>query len=62
MKSRLLIVLAAALFASQVTGACPFCSAPSLTLSEQLTQADAAVLVQWVDGKMPTEKSAGTTT
>ncbi|TXT38085.1 MAG: hypothetical protein FD138_476 [Planctomycetota bacterium] len=62
MKSRLLVVLAAALFASQVAWACPFCSAPSLTLSEQLTQADAAVLVQWVDGKMPTEKSAGTTT
>lgn len=73
MKSRLLIVLAAAaLFVPQVAFAakhtkntfycCPFCSAPSLTLSEQLTAADAAVLVQWVDGKMPTEKSAGTTT
>ncbi|MGE0376933.1 MAG: hypothetical protein AB7Q45_16105 [Planctomycetaceae bacterium] len=31
--------------------ACPFCSAPSLTLSEQLAQADAAVLVQWASGK-----------
>ena len=59
MKSRLLIVLAVTLLASQVALACPFCSAPSLTLSEQLTQADAAVLVQWVDGKTPTEKSAG---
>ena len=62
MKSRLLIALAVSLVVSQVALACPFCSAPSLTLSEQLTQADAAVLVQWVDGKMPTEKSAGTTT
>ena len=62
MKSRLLIVVAVTLLASQVALACPFCSAPSLTLSEQLTQADAAVLAQWVDGKMPTEKSAGTTT
>lgn len=62
MKSRLLIALSAALFASQIALACPFCSAPSLTLSEQLTQADAAVLVSWVDGKAPTEKSAGTTT
>ena len=73
MKSRLLIVLvAAALLLPQVARAekhtkttyfcCPFCSAPSLTLSEQLTQADAAVLVKWVDGKTPTEKSAGTTT
>ncbi len=31
--------------------ACPFCSAPSLTLSEQLAQADAAVLVQWASGE-----------
>ncbi len=62
MKSRLLIALTLTLLASQVALACPFCSAPSLTLSEQLTQADAAVLVKWVDGKMPTEKSAGTTT
>ncbi len=62
MKSRLLIVLAVTLLASQVALGCPFCSAPSLTLSEQLTQADAAVLVKWVDGKTPTEKSAGSTT
>lgn len=62
MKSRLLIALAVTLLASQIALACPFCSAPSLTLSEQLTQADAAVLVKWVDGKAPTEKSAGSTT
>lgn len=62
MKSRLLIALAVSLFASQIALACPFCSAPSLTLSEQLTQADAAVLVSWVDGKASTEKSAGSTT
>ncbi len=40
---------------------CPFCSAPSLTLAEQLAQADAAVLVQWAEGTKPTEKSAGST-
>ena len=62
MKSRLLVTLAVTLLASQVALACPFCSAPSLTLTEQLTQADAAVLVKWVDGKPPTEKSAGSTT
>lgn len=28
--------------------ACPFCEAPSLTLTEQLNQADVAVLAQWV--------------
>ncbi|MCA9075261.1 MAG: hypothetical protein KDA93_09530 [Planctomycetaceae bacterium] len=31
--------------------ACPFCSAPSLTLSEQVAQADVSVLVQWAKGK-----------
>jgi hypothetical protein len=40
---------------------CPFCSAPSLTLAEQLAQADAAVLVQWVEGTKPTDTSAGST-
>ncbi len=41
---------------------CPFCSAPSLTLSEQLAQSDAAVLVQWVEATKPEEKSTGKTT
>ena len=36
--------------------ACPFCSAPSQTLSEQLCGADAAVLVQWVGGE-PADRS-----
>ncbi len=30
---------------------CPFCSAPSLTLNEQLNAAQAAALVQWAGGK-----------
>ena len=30
---------------------CPFCSAPSLTLCEQLNMSDAAVLVQWEKGE-----------
>ncbi len=38
--------------AASLVSACPFCSAPSLTLSEQLAQSDAAVLVQWKSGKM----------
>lgn len=46
----------------RLAAACPFCSAPSLTLSEQMAQADAAVLVQWVGGKPGTEDDAGTTT
>ncbi|MBI5759393.1 MAG: hypothetical protein HZA46_12815 [Planctomycetales bacterium] len=36
--------------ATSVTEACPFCSAPSLTLTEQLAKADAAVQVQWAGG------------
>ena len=40
---------------------CPFCSAPSLTLAEQISQADAVVLVQWVEGEKATEKTAGKT-
>ena len=46
---------------ASVARCCPFCSAPSLTLAEQMAQADAAVLVQWVGGKKATEKSAGET-
>ena len=41
---------------------CPFCSAPSLTLSEQLAQNDAVVLVQWVNGRKAKDKNPGTTT
>ncbi len=37
---------------------CPFCSAPSLTLCEQLNMSDAAVLVQWESGK-PADKEKG---
>lgn len=43
--------------------ACPFCSAPSLTLTEQLNSSQAAVLVQWKGGKPANldEGFAGTT-
>ncbi len=43
-------------------GACPFCSAPMLTLSEQLAQSDVVVLAQWVEATKPTEKKTGNTT
>ena len=43
-------VLVVAGFAPLPAEACPFCSAPSLTLTEQLAGADAAVLVKWVWG------------
>lgn len=42
--------------------ACPFCGPPQLTLSEQYAKADAAVLVQWVSGEMPSKDKLGSTT
>ena len=41
--------------------ACPFCSAPSLTLTEQVTQADAVVLAKWVGGKPAKGDDGGST-
>lgn len=42
---------------------CPFCDAPSLTLVEQLSASQAAVLVQWTGGEAANrEKSFGGTT
>ena len=41
---------------------CPFCSAPSLTYSEQLAGADAAVLVQWASAKKGEKDEPGSTT
>ena len=42
---------------------CPFCDAPSLTLAEQLSASQAAVLVQWAGGeKANREKSFSGTT
>jgi len=57
-----LLIAALALFLSAPAGACPFCSAPSLTLSEQYVRADAALLVQWVSGEMQSKERLGSTT
>jgi len=51
-----------ALVAPTGADACPFCSAPSLTLTEQLSKADAAVLATWTGGTVPKEENPGTTT
>ncbi len=40
---------------------CPFCSAPSLTLSEQVAQSDAVVLVKWMGGQAGNLSSSGST-
>jgi hypothetical protein len=42
--------------------ACPFCSAPTLTLSEQYAKSDAAILGQWISGEMATREKLGSTT
>ena len=41
--------------------ACPFCSAPSLTLTEQLAGADATVLVKWAGGTVAKANDTGAT-
>jgi hypothetical protein len=55
-------VAALATLAPRPARGCPFCSAPSLTLGEQYSKADAAVLVQWVSGETPTKEKLGSTT
>lgn len=41
---------------------CPFCSAPSQTLAEQVAQADGVCLVQWVEGQPAKEQDPGSST
>src|SRR5688572_16597220 len=59
---RFVLTLAASLVlvdsAAQAALCCPFCEAPSLTLTEQLNQADVAVLVQWVESR-PANREEG---
>jgi hypothetical protein len=42
--------------------ACPLCGAPTLTLTEQFSKADAAILAQWVSAEMPSKEKLGSTT
>jgi hypothetical protein len=44
------------------TLACPFCSAPSQTLAEQVAQADGVCLVQFVKGEPAKDQDPGTST
>lgn len=50
-------VLVGVALAAGTVLACPFCSAPSLTLSQQLHQADTAVLIQWSGGERPSREA-----
>ena len=43
-------------------GCCPFCDAPSLTLSEQVDQSSHLLLGKWLGGEKPTADTAGTST
>lgn len=58
----LLTAAAAVLSLTAAARACPFCSAPSLTFAEQVSQADAVVLVKWKAGKKSDGKLPGSTT
>jgi hypothetical protein len=56
-----IVLLGAAAVVPVPVEACPFCSAPSLTLTEQLSGADTAVLVKWIGGTPAKVSDAGTT-
>jgi len=46
-------------FVASPAKSCPFCPGPSLTLTEQVAQADAAVLVKWLSSRPPTLSDPG---
>lgn len=54
-------LIAFVVLASIGANACPFCSAPSLTLSEQIAQADTVVLVKWIGGEAAKISDTGST-
>lgn len=54
-------ILTIVVLAAQSAPACEFCNAPFLTISEQLDQANAVVLVTWKGGKKGDERSLGST-
>lgn len=56
------LLLLALISPSPQAWACPFCGVAQMTLTEQLAQADAAALVQWVGGEKDTEAKPGNTT
>src|SRR5262245_12221624 len=55
------IGIAVAGWASSFSVACPFCSAPSLTMTEQLSQSNAALLVKWSGGTPAKDQDGGFT-
>lgn len=61
MWTSVLASMMAVLVVTDLAISCPFCSAPSLTLSEQVAQADAVVLVKWTGGRPAKLSDAGST-
>ena len=59
---RCLLVLVIASSSASIVNACPLCSGPSITLSEQLAKSKAVVLASWVEGRKPSGKTFGDTT
>ncbi len=59
LSSVLFALLVTSLLLSPTAMACPFCSAPQLTLAEQIAQTDAAIIGEWVSGVKP-DFDAGT--
>lgn len=57
----LLAGVALAGWTSSTVFGCPFCSAPSLTMTEQLSQANAALLVKWAGGQPAKDQDGGFT-
>lgn len=55
------IGIAVAGWTSSFSMACPFCSAPSLTMTEQLSQSNAALLVKWSGGTPAKDQDGGFT-
>lgn len=64
-KFRLFIGLLSGLLLSsqaKTLQACPFCSGPSRTLTEQLSQSEVTVLVKWIETEKGTLEKSGRTT
>jgi len=47
---------------TSIVSACPLCSGPSITLTEQLAKSHAVVLASWVGGQKPSGRTFGSTT
>ncbi|MCR9197167.1 MAG: hypothetical protein NXI04_00850 [Planctomycetaceae bacterium] len=58
--SALLVLVSGSVSMAAGSSLCPFCDAPSLTMSEQVGQSAHLLLAQWIGGEKPTSESAGT--